>query len=61
MKPELSSESLRLRAHELIPGGCHTYAKGDDQFPEDAPPFLVRGNGAHVWDLDVLYKHINGR
>ena len=35
MKPELSSESLRLRAHELIPGGCHTYAKGDDQFPEE--------------------------
>ena len=38
------------RAHELIPGGCHTYAKGDDQFPEQAPPFIVRGSGCHVWD-----------
>ena len=25
---------LRDRAHALIPGGSHTYAKGDDQFPE---------------------------
>lgn len=45
-------EALRRRAHELIPGGCHTYAKGDDQFPEQAPPFIARGNGCHVWDLD---------
>jgi glutamate-1-semialdehyde 2,1-aminomutase len=52
MKPDLSPDALRLRAHELIPGGCHTYAKGDDQFPESAPPFLVRGSGCHVWDAD---------
>jgi glutamate-1-semialdehyde 2,1-aminomutase len=52
MKPERSAESLRLRAHELIPGGCHTYAKGDDQFPEGAPPFIVRGSGCHAWDAD---------
>lgn len=46
------AESLRRLAHELIPGGSHTYAKGDDQFPEEAPPFIVRGEGCHVWDLD---------
>lgn len=46
----LPVEMLHRRAHELIPGGCHTYAKGDDQFPEQAPPFIVRGNGCHVWD-----------
>ena len=40
----------RERAHAVIPGGCHTYAKGDDQYPESAPPFLVRGEGCHVWD-----------
>jgi glutamate-1-semialdehyde 2,1-aminomutase len=34
----------------VIPGGSHTYAKGDDQFPSNAPPFLVRGKGCHVWD-----------
>ncbi|MFL5500188.1 MAG: glutamate-1-semialdehyde 2,1-aminomutase [Gemmatimonadaceae bacterium] len=43
---------LQRRAHELIPGGAHTYAKGDDQFPETAPPFIARGEGCHVWDLD---------
>jgi len=43
---------LQRRAHELIPGGCHTYAKGDDQFPEQAPPFIAKGSGCHAWDLD---------
>lgn len=47
-----SAAALQRRAHELIPGGCHTYAKGDDQFPVQAPPFIVRGEGCHVWDLD---------
>ena len=48
------SESRRLqqRSHLLIPGGAHTYAKGDDQFPEEAPAFIVRGKGCHVWDVD---------
>jgi len=47
-------ESARLRplAHAVIPGGAHTYAKGDDQFPEEAPGFIVRGEGCHVWDAD---------
>src|SRR5437868_21132 len=31
-----ASSSLREKAHRLIPGGAHTYAKGDDQFPEIA-------------------------
>ena len=49
-----SAKALRLqsRARELIPGGAHTYAKGDDQFPVLAPPFIARGAGSHVWDLD---------
>ncbi len=46
------SRALQPRAHQLIPGGAHTYAKGDDQFPELAPGFIVRGKGCHVWDLD---------
>ena len=46
------AETLRRRAHELIPGGCHAYAKGDDQFPEQAPAFIVRGDACHEWDLD---------
>ncbi|MGB6199998.1 MAG: glutamate-1-semialdehyde 2,1-aminomutase [Candidatus Acidiferrales bacterium] len=46
------SQSLQSRAHRIIPGGAHTYSKGDDQFPERAPGFIVRGKGCHVWDLD---------
>lgn len=46
------SRELRARVHDLIPGGCHTYAKGDDQYPELAPAFIVRGQGCHVWDVD---------
>lgn len=51
--PDFSrSRLLQQRAHARIPGGCHTYAKGDDQFPELAPAFIVRGSGCHVWDAD---------
>ena len=46
------SKELQSKSHSLIPGGAHTYAKGDDQFPELAPGFLERGKGCHVWDLD---------
>lgn len=40
------------RLHTLIPGGAHTYAKGDDQYPENLAPVISHGNGAHVWDID---------
>ena len=46
------SRALQRRAHRLIPGGAHTYAKGDDQYPENAPGFIARGHGCHVWDVD---------
>ena len=46
------SNRLRPRYHELIPGGAHTYAKGDDQYPEGMAPILVRGEGCRVWDVD---------
>ena len=47
-----ASRRLQKRAHELIPGGAHTYAKGDDQYPQIAPPFIARGEGCHIWDTD---------
>ena len=40
------------RAARVIPGGAHTYSKGRDQFPANAPQAFVRGKGARVWDLD---------
>ncbi len=46
------SNEYRKVIHDLIPGGAHTYSKGDDQFPEQAPAAILRGKGAYVWDLD---------
>jgi glutamate-1-semialdehyde 2,1-aminomutase len=46
------SERLRKRAHAAIPGGSHTYAKGDDQYPILSPSHVVRGFGCRVWDAD---------
>ncbi len=52
LPPAQTSSSLQARAHRLIPGGCHTYAKGDDQYPVLAPAFIARGAGCRVWDAD---------
>jgi glutamate-1-semialdehyde 2,1-aminomutase len=46
------SVAHQREAHRLIPGGCHTYAKGDDQMPEEAPVVAARGRGCRVGDLD---------
>ena len=46
------SAAWRARAHAVIPAGCHTYSKGDDQFPELSPGFIVRGDGCIVEDVD---------
>jgi glutamate-1-semialdehyde 2,1-aminomutase len=40
------------RLHAIVPGGAHTYAKGDDQYPADTLPILTRGDGCRVWDVD---------
>ena len=47
-----NSARLKKLAHRLVPGGCHTYAKGDDQYPVEAPGFIARGLGCRVWDVD---------
>ena len=38
------------RLVRAIPGGAHTYSRGFDQFPSNAPHILQRGEGAYVWD-----------
>ncbi len=45
---KLNPYSARL--HAAIPGGAHTYSRGDDQFPANAPPILSHGKGCHVFD-----------
>ena len=47
-----ASRNIQKRIHNVIPGGAHTYAKGDDQFPESFPLIITRGKGSHVWDVD---------
>lgn len=46
------SRELQMKAQRLIPGGAHTYSKGDDQFPLRSPGFIARGEGAYCWDVD---------
>jgi glutamate-1-semialdehyde 2,1-aminomutase len=41
--------SYQKRLEKVIPGGAHTYSRGKDQFPENAPQILSKGLGAYVW------------
>jgi glutamate-1-semialdehyde 2,1-aminomutase len=40
------------RLLKAIPGGAHTYSRGYDQYPENAPQILERANGAYTYDLE---------
>lgn len=40
------------KINKIIPGGSHTYSRGDDQFPINAPAILYKGKGAYVWSHD---------
>ena len=40
------------RLNRVIPGGAHTYSRGDDQHPSNAPPILSGGKGSRVWSPD---------
>lgn len=46
------SREFAREVHDFIPGGAHTYSKGDDQFPQNAPAAITHGKGARVWDPD---------
>lgn len=47
-----SQNPYSTRLHAVIPGGAHTYSRGDDQFPANAPSILSHGKGCHVFDPD---------
>jgi len=38
------------RLLKAIPGGAHTYSRGYDQYPINAPQILKRGEGAYIYD-----------
>jgi glutamate-1-semialdehyde 2,1-aminomutase len=42
--------SYQNRLLKSIPGGAHTYSRGYDQYPSNAPQILARGKGAYVYD-----------
>ncbi len=44
--------SYRDRLLKVIPGGAHTYSRGHDQYPSNAPQILDSGKGAYVTDPD---------
>jgi len=47
-----ASAEQTAAVNQLIPGGAHTYARGDDQYPEGMAPVIERGAGCRVWDID---------
>ena len=40
------------RLLKAIPGGAHTYSRGYDQYPANAPQILDNGKGAYVFEPD---------
>ncbi len=47
------SQTIWRRAEKLIPSGTQTLSKAPGQFVEGVyPKYLVRGQGAYVWDAD---------
>lgn len=47
-----AKKSFSERLHAVIPGGAHTYSRGDDQYPSNAPQILSAGKGTEVWSPD---------
>ena len=39
----------KINMHKYIPGGSHTYSKGDDQFSSNVPKYIIKGKGSYVW------------
>jgi len=48
----MKKNKYQERLLKSIPGGAHTYSKGYDQFPSNAPEILEKGKGCYVYDID---------
>ena len=42
--------NYKKKLERLIPGGAHTYSRGSDQYPSNAPNIATKGNGAYLFD-----------
>ena len=45
------SRKLQRRAEQMIPGGVNSPVRAFRAVGGD-PPFIVRGQGSHIWDAD---------
>lgn len=46
---EAFKKNYSERLNEVIPGGCHTYSRGDDQYPSNAPQIFEKGEGTYLF------------
>ena len=46
----MKKNNYQKRLLKNIPGGAHTYSRGYDQYPSNAPEILTHGKGAYVFD-----------
>ena len=46
----MSQNDYTKKLTHVIPGGAHTYSRGADQYPSNAPAILERGKGAYIFD-----------
>ena len=44
------TKRFRKQLLKKIPGGSHTYSRGFDQFPQNAPEILIKGKGCFIYD-----------
>jgi glutamate-1-semialdehyde 2,1-aminomutase len=44
--------SYKNRLLKSIPGGAHTYSRGNDQYPENTPQILERAKDAYTYDIN---------
>lgn len=47
----MKMRKLDKKLNNLIPGGAHTYSRGIDQFPDNAPEILKKAKGCYTFDI----------
>jgi glutamate-1-semialdehyde 2,1-aminomutase len=45
-------QKAKHRAAQFIPSGAHTYSRANDQFPENAPDFILNAKGSKAFASD---------
>lgn len=48
----MNNTELQNRLQRAIPGGAHTYSRGFDQYPDNAPAIMESGHGGYSYGSD---------